>query len=192
MTVTGEARGVLTVVVCGAGPASHVAELVRLAQGRGWTVGIIATPAALPFLDVAGLETLTGNPVRSRYRAPDAARARSLPEARAVVVAPATYNTICKLALGISDTYALGILAEAVGRGVPVAILPFVNAALASRKPFVAAVQSLRAEGVRVLLGPGQWVPHPPGSGGERIGSFPWTGALDAVEASGTANDAPA
>jgi phosphopantothenoylcysteine synthetase/decarboxylase len=171
----------LTVVVCGAGPASEIGELVKLAQDRGRTVGVVATPAALPFLDVPALESLTGSPVRSEYRTARDGAARSLPEANAVVVAPGTYNTICKLALGISDTYALGVLAEAVGRRVPVVILPFVNSALAGRVPFRRAVEALREEGVRVLLGPGQWVPHPPGTGGERIAAFPWAAALDAA-----------
>jgi hypothetical protein len=118
--------------------------------------------------------------VRSEYRAPGEAPTLTLPEASAVVVAPATYNSVCKLALGISDTYALGVLAEAIGRGVPVAVLPFVKAALAARKPFVSAVESLRGEGVHVVFGPGQWVPHPPGTGGKRIASFPWAAVLDA------------
>jgi hypothetical protein len=34
------------------------------------------------------------------------------PKADAIIVAPATYNTISKWAAGVSDTYALGILAE--------------------------------------------------------------------------------
>lgn len=183
MTADRAARRVLSIVVCGAGPAARVSQLVRLAQERGWTVGIIATPAALPLLYVRSLEELTGNPVRSEYRAPGEARTRSLPEAGAFVVAPATYNTVCKLALGVSDTYALGVLAEAIGRGVPVVIVPFVNEALAARKPFIAAVESLRDEGVQVLLGAGGWIPHPPGTGGERLESFPWAAALDAVDA---------
>ena len=171
----------LLVVVCSAGPAGAVGELVRLAQDRGWRVGIVATPPAVSFLDVSALEALTGNPVRSQYRAPGEPRSGSLPAASAIVVAPGTYNTICKLALGVSDTYALGTLAEGIGRGLPVAVLPFVNSALASRKPFRAAVASLRDEGVRVLLGPGEWEPHPPGTGDERIASFPWGAVLDAV-----------
>jgi phosphopantothenoylcysteine synthetase/decarboxylase len=174
---------VLTVVVCGAGPAPEVGELVKLAQDRGWTVGIMATPAAVGFLDVPALEALTGNPVRSEHRPPGAGRVRSLPAARAFVVAPASYNTVCKLAAGISDTYALDVLAETIGRGVPVVVLPFVNSALAARRPFVDAVESLRGEGVQVLFGPGQWEPHPPGTGGGRIAGFPWAAALDAAEA---------
>jgi flavoprotein len=46
-------------------------------------------------------------------------------------VAPVTDNTVNKLALGIADTYALTVLVEAIGRGVSVVIVPFVNTALA-------------------------------------------------------------
>lgn len=169
------------VVVCSAGPAGQVGELVKLAQNRGWRVGMVATPPAVSFLDVPALESLTGSAVRSQYRAPGEPRSGSLPAASAIVVAPGTYNTICKLALGINDTYALGVLAEGIGRRLPVAVLPFVNSALASRKPFQAAVRSLRDEGLQVLLGPGEWEPHPPGTGDERIASFPWGAVLDAA-----------
>lgn len=183
-------RRIVAVVVCGAGVAAEVYRLVELAQARGWDIRVVATPAALAFLDVPKLEALTGRPVLSEHRRPGESRARSLPEPDAVVVAPATFNTICKLALGISDTYALSMLAEKIGQGVPVAVLPFVNSALAGRKPFVAAVASLRSEGVRVLFGPGKWEPHPPGTGGERIDAFPWAAVLDAAGVSAVAGGA--
>jgi phosphopantothenoylcysteine synthetase/decarboxylase len=172
---------VLTVVVCAAGPASDVGRLVELAQRGGWTVGVVATPAALDFLDTAALATLTGTSVRSEFRS-GRSPSRALPEASAVVVAPATFNTVNKLAAGISDSYPLTMLAETIGRGVPVVVLPFVNTALAGRAPFQAAVRSLRAEGVTVLLGPDGWEPHPPGTGGNRMSEFPWQAALDACE----------
>jgi flavoprotein len=123
--VTQPAEGrVLYVIVCGAGPAGDVGRLVDLAHDRGWTVQIIATPSALPFIDVPKLEAQTGRTVRSEYRSPG--EPKSAP-ADAIIVAPATYNTINKWANGISDTYALGILAEAPGLGIPVVALPFVN-----------------------------------------------------------------
>lgn len=58
-------------------------------------------------------------------------------------------------------------------------ILPFVNTALASRTPFRHSVDRLRAEGVRILLGPGQFEPHPPSSGAERVDSYPWSLTLE-------------
>ncbi|WP_460358610.1 hypothetical protein [Actinoallomurus acanthiterrae] len=72
-----------------------------------------------------------------------------------------------KTAAGISDTYALGVLAEAPGLGIPVVMLPFVNSALAGRRAFRRSVDELRAEGIRVLFGPREFEPHPPGTGGE-------------------------
>lgn len=167
---------VLTIVCCAAGPASEAGTLAQLAARDGWAVQIIATPDALAFLDVPALERQTGAPVRSAYRRPGEQRSR---KSDAIIVAPASYNTINKWAAGISDTYALGILAEAVALPVPVVVLPFVNTALAGRAPFRRSVASLRAEGVHVLLGPGQFEPHPPGTGGGRIASFPWRLALD-------------
>lgn len=125
----------LTLVTCGAGPAVAAGTFVHLAQHRGWAVQVVATPAALDFFDQAAIEKLTGKPVKSQYSGPGAPRSR-VPDA--VIVAPATYNTINKWALGISDTYALGVLAEMTGLDVPIVVLPFVNSALAGRAPFSA------------------------------------------------------
>jgi phosphopantothenoylcysteine synthetase/decarboxylase len=176
--VTQPAR-VLCVVVCGAGPAAEVGELVKLALERGWAVQVVSTPAALAFLDTAVIEAQTSSPVRSQYRSPGEPRSQS-PDA--IIVAPATYNTINKWARGISDTYALGVLAETTGLGVAIVVLPFVNSALAARAPFRRSVEDLRREGVRILLGPGGVEPHEPHTGGELIVTYPWHLALDEVE----------
>ena len=170
---------VLTAVVCGAGPAAATGTLVKLAHDRGWRIQVVATPAALEFLDEQTIADQTGTPVRSQYAKPGAPRSR-VPDA--ILVAPATYNTINKWAQGISDTYALGILAEATGLGVPIVVLPFVNTALASRAPFRRNVESLRAEGVKILLGAGGFQPHPPRTGGDRIDTYPWHLGLDEAE----------
>jgi phosphopantothenoylcysteine synthetase/decarboxylase len=168
---------VLYVVVCGAGPASQVATLTTAAQGAGWQVHVIATPAALGFLDPADLETRTGHPVRSAYRPPGQPRHRDA-KPDAIITAPATYNTINKLAAGIADNYALTLLAESIGQGIPVVVVPFINQALAARRPLQAAVTQVRAEGVQVLLGPGGFQPHPVGAGSTQLRSFPWSQAL--------------
>jgi phosphopantothenoylcysteine synthetase/decarboxylase len=166
-------------VVCGAGPATEVTTLINLAIDRGWTVQVIATPAALDFIDRGAIENLTGTTVRSEYSKPGAPRSRV---SDAIIVAPATYNTINKWAQGVSDTYALGVLAEQTGMGVPIVVLPFVNSALARRLPFQRSVETLRAEGVRILLGPGGIVPHQPHTGGSLIESYPWHLALDEAD----------
>ncbi|WP_248966087.1 flavoprotein [Sphaerisporangium perillae] len=174
---------VLYIIVCAAGPAAGVGKLVTLAQDAGWTVQIIATPPALDFIDVPALERQTGRPVRSRYRKPDEPKP---PRADAIIVAPATYNTVNKFAQGAADTYALGLLAEAPGLGIPVVVLPFVNSALAGRAPFRRSVDELRAEGVHVLIGPGEFEPHAPDFGGDISGTYPWHLALSALHTPGT------
>jgi hypothetical protein len=50
-----------------------------------------------------------------------------LPEPDAIIVAPATFNTINKWAAGIADTLALGLLCEATGKGLPVVVLPYLG-----------------------------------------------------------------
>jgi phosphopantothenoylcysteine synthetase/decarboxylase len=174
---------VLYVIACGAGPAPDVGRLVGQAQQRGWDVHLIATPAAVSFLDIDGLEARTGHAVRSEYRGAGTSSGRSLPRADAIVVAPATYNTINKWAMGVSDNYALGILAESVGLAIPTVVLPFVNAALAAHPAFQHSVAMLRDARVAVLLGPGEFEPHPPGTGADRLDAFPWHRALDRAEA---------
>jgi hypothetical protein len=178
--MTGEAPGrVLSIVVCGAGPATAIETFVKLALERGWTVQVIATPAALDFFDQAAIEALTGSPVRSQYSQLGSPRSL-IPDA--IAVAPATYNTINKWATGASDTYALGVLAEQTAMGLPIVVLPFVNAALASRAPFQRNVESLRAEGVSILTGPGAIEPHQPHTGGALIDNYPWHLALEKID----------
>jgi hypothetical protein len=119
--------------------------------GHAWTPSWLGSLIQIRTLKAAD-QHLTGIPVRCQYARPGAPRSQ-VPDA--ILVALATYNTICKWAQGISDTYALGVLAETTCVGVPARGPALVNTALASRSPFRRSVESLRAEGVRILLGPG-------------------------------------
>ncbi|GAA0378572.1 flavoprotein [Streptomyces blastmyceticus] len=174
---------VLYVIICAAGPAADAVCLVTAATDRGWDVCVIATPAATDgeFIDRPALEAASGRPVRSAWRR--VGEARRNPPADAVVVAPMTMNTVNKWAAGIADTYALGVVAEAVGLGLPVVALPFWSTALDAHPATHRAVDTLRATGVRVLHGPGEWTPHPPGTGDGRRETYPWHRALDALDA---------
>ncbi|MEU7824285.1 flavoprotein [Catellatospora sp. NPDC049133] len=168
----------LNLVLCGAGPAADAAALIRLAQEQSWTVTVTATQAALSFIDTAELERLSGSAVRTDYGVASS-HEREVRPVNALLIAPATYNTINKLALGIADTYVLTSVAEIVGRRVPTVIVPFVNAALATRRPFVSSVESLRQEGIAVVLGQtSSWLPHKPGTGRSQQTRFPWEAAL--------------
>lgn len=174
-------HGHLQIVVCAAGPAADVTQLITNATQQSWTTAVTATPSALDFIDAEAIERLTGRPVRSTYRSSDRIH-RSLPVADALIIAPATYNSVNKIALGIADNYALTTVAELIGRQVPTVVVPFVNVALAARAPFQRAVADLHDERVRVFLGADHgWEPHPAGSGSSRQRAFPWAAALEAA-----------
>ncbi|MCM1967985.1 flavoprotein [Streptomyces sp. G1] len=162
----------LYVVVCAAGIAGDVGKLIDAAQGRGWDVGVIATPEGLAFLDTSGIEVRTGYPIRSAWRTPG--EARSFPPADAIAVAPATFNTVNKWAAGFADNLALGILCEASGMGIPTAVLPYVNTALAGHRAYGRSLAELGAMGVLI----GSYEPHRPKSGGG-ADRFRWEEAVD-------------
>jgi phosphopantothenoylcysteine synthetase/decarboxylase len=143
--------GVLVyIVVCAAPPAARVGELVVLGQRRGWELAVIASPDALQFLDVEGLERATGHPVRSLWRRPD--EPSSVPDADAVVVAPATFNTLNKWVAGVADTVASATVSEYLGRSVPMVAAPCVNPDLARHPTFRANLGVLAGWGVRLLF----------------------------------------
>lgn len=160
---------VLYIVVCAAGPARDVGQLIDAAKGRGYDACLIATPAAYQWLDVPAMIERTGHPVRVNHRMPGEPDA--LPKPDAFTVAPATFNTINKLANGITDNLALGLLNENIGLGTPIVALPYVNAAYARHPAWEPNVERLRRSGVSVLLGPRE--------------PFPWTSALDALDEGG-------
>ncbi|WP_262056853.1 flavoprotein [Streptomyces sp. STR69] len=143
-----DSKPFLYVVVCAAGIAVDVGTLITAAQERDWEVGVFATPVAMGgFFDTAAVEAQTGRPIRSAWRTPG--DPRPFPPPDAVIVAPATFNTINKWASGTADTLALGTLCEAYGLGVPTVVLPCVGDALAAHPAYRASLARLREMGVR-------------------------------------------
>jgi flavoprotein len=92
------------------------------------------------------LSRQTGYPVRSQYKRPGDPDV--LPPADALVVAPATFNTINKWAYGASDNFALGILNEAIGLRIPIVVAPYAKATLAAHPAFGRSLATLADCGV--------------------------------------------
>lgn len=170
-------QGVLYVIACGSPISRDVDVLVDLAQRDGWDVCVVTTPDGRKFVDVGELARLTGHPVRSAYK--DPGDADVLPPADAIIVAPATVNTLNKWACGIADTRALGLLIESYGLGLPTIAVPYTNAVMAAHPTVHESVARLRSWGVEVLFGPGVVTLHPPGTSEQHRGSFPWRTVLD-------------
>ena len=165
----------LYVFACGAEPARDLTALARLAASAGWDVHVGATPSGWEFLDVEALRALTSREPRHHW----SARSSRWPPAEAVVVAPATLNTVDKIAAGITDTWAVNVVVECLGLGVPIVIAPNVNPALGRHPRFRANVADLRSWGVTVL-----W--HPDGADPPNW-MVPWGQIVAALPPSATA-----
>jgi phosphopantothenoylcysteine synthetase/decarboxylase len=165
---------VVYLIVCGAGPAKHAVRFVEAARASGWDCHVMATPTGAIFTDLNALEAASGHPVTTKHRKPGTPR-RDRPDADAVVIAPATANTICKLVAGIADTYALDVASESIGLGVPTLIVPFANSALTGRAPYRRATAALTEEGVTFL----EISDHKPHHGGLIAEQFPWSQAME-------------
>ncbi|MFD8492174.1 flavoprotein [Amycolatopsis sp. NPDC059657] len=102
---------------CGGLDTRFAAELAKPAAALGWRLAITLTPTAYRWLEVTGglaeLEALTDLPVRSVSRLPGEARPHPDPEV--FLFAPATANSVAKLALGIADNQALTVVGDVLG-----------------------------------------------------------------------------
>ncbi|MDT9683138.1 flavoprotein [Streptomyces sp. TRM76323] len=172
-------------------PVFDVARVIEDAQVRGWDVCLGLTPSAARWLEPSfdGLAALTGHPVRHEYKRPGDPDV--WPQADAILFAPATFNTVNSWALGLTGVFVVGVVAEGIGKGIPIVTMPCVNAAYARHPQFDRSVETLRTAGVTVLYGEGGFVPNQPGQG--RPSAYPWAVALDAVDSAwdAVASDVP-
>ena len=141
--------GNVTLIVCGAPLTSRTPDVVRALHDVGWTVSVVATPAARPWLDDDAVRDLTGAPPRAEFR--DPSQPKHAGSAQAVVVCPATFNTVNMAAAGAADTYALAQLCEALGEGLPVIALPFVNNKLWGHPAWSRSLAVLESAGTVLL-----------------------------------------
>ncbi|NYH55179.1 MULTISPECIES: flavoprotein [Nocardiopsis] len=103
-------------------PEETAPDLVRLLQGEGWRVAVLCTPTGTRFHDLDELGALTEEPVRVDFRRPGTGR--SLPPPDAVLACPWSFNSTNKTVLGITDTFAVALVCEMIGRGVPTFLVP--------------------------------------------------------------------
>ncbi|MGQ0775613.1 MAG: flavoprotein [Pseudonocardiales bacterium] len=142
-------RPMLYLVGCAAPPVQHIDGLIELLHQAGWEVCVIPTPRAASWIDDHALAQQTGYPVRHDHKLPD--DPDSLPRANTIAVVPATFNTINKWAAGISDTFALGILNEAIGLRIPIIVVPYAKPSLAAHPEYGRNLVKLTEWGVNVL-----------------------------------------
>src|SRR5437763_5585299 len=150
--------------VSGGISAYKALEAARLAVKRGHAVRVIQTPASERFVGRASFEAITGAPVLFSEFEADPARGaypgEPLPErapishlalverAHAYLIAPATANTLAKLAQGHADNL---LTAAALAAACPVAVAPAMNNRMYLHPATQANVEQLARRGVTVI-----------------------------------------
>jgi phosphopantothenoylcysteine decarboxylase/phosphopantothenate--cysteine ligase len=172
--------------VSGGIAAYKALELVRLATKAGHSVRVIQTEAATRFVGPATFAAVTGAPVLRTEWERDPARGafpgqipphhdplshlELVANADVFLIAPASANTIAKLAQGLADNL---LTAAALAARRPPIVAPAMNDAMYEHPATQANLATLRARGVEVLdpgtgaLGSlGEWgvgrLPEPP------------------------------
>ena len=150
--------------VTGGIAAYKAVELVRLAIGAGHAVRVIQTPTSLKFVGRATFEGITGAPVlvdefeRDPARgafpgepAPDHDPISHLELVRrceALVVAPASANTIAKLASGQADNL---LLSAALASRAPLVLAPAMNDRMYEHPATRQNLETLRLRGASIV-----------------------------------------
>nr|WP_306304183.1 bifunctional phosphopantothenoylcysteine decarboxylase/phosphopantothenate--cysteine ligase CoaBC [Desulfosarcina cetonica] len=138
--------------VCGGIAAYKSVELVRRLKKLGARVRVIMTESAARFVGPMTFAVLSENPVcRDLFDDQDEAAIRHIDwaeAAQAVIIAPATANTVAKLASGIADD-ALSTFMLAVT--CPVMICPSMNSNMFEHPATQRNLDRLAADGCQIL-----------------------------------------
>lgn len=138
--------------VCGGIAAYKAAELVRRLRDAGADVQVAMTENALRFVGAPTFQAVSGHPVRtSLWDAAAEAAMGHLELARwadRILVAPATANTIAKLAHGFADDL---VTTLCLASTAPISIAPAMNHRMWLHPATQASIATLRARGVQVI-----------------------------------------
>ncbi len=150
--------------VSGGIAAYKAVELVRLATGAGHAVRVVQTPASLQFVGRATFEGVTGAPVLVEEFERDPARGAYPGEpapshdpishlelvrrADAFCVAPASANTLAKLAHGLADNL---LTSAALACTAPLVLAPAMNNHMYEHAATQANLDLLRARGATIV-----------------------------------------
>jgi phosphopantothenoylcysteine decarboxylase/phosphopantothenate--cysteine ligase len=199
--------------VSGGIAAYKALELVRLATREGHSVRVIQTRTAQRFVGAASFAALSGAPVLSSEFERDPLRGSfpgdPLPThdpashlalsaaADVLLIAPASANTIAKLAHGLADNL---LTSTALGASCPVIVAPAMNDRMWEHAATQANLALLRERGIEVLTpgtgrlathgewGPGR-LPEPAellAAINAKLGAGRWSGTRTLVTAGGT------
>ena len=148
----------VTVGVCGGVAAYKSAELVRALQKQAFDVQVVMTEAAQRFVQPLTFASITGNKVLTSLwtepEAPTADLASAIEHidaaitTDALVVAPATANTLAKFAHGIADDF---LSTMYLATTAPVIVAPAMNVNMWQHPATQANIATLESRGVTIV-----------------------------------------
>ncbi len=150
--------------VSGGIAAYKALELVRLATGAGHSVRVVQTPASRRFVGEASFAALSGAPVLVSEFERDPARGafpdqepptheplshlELVANADVFLIAPASANTIAKLAAGLADNL---LTSCALAASCPLVIAPAMNNRMYEHPATAANLRTLAGRGVQIV-----------------------------------------
>ena len=138
--------------VCGSIAAYKTAYLIRLLKKQHADVRVIMTPSASGFITPLTLSTLSKNPVLTRFTANDQGEWNNHVElglwADIFVIAPASANTLAKMANGICDNLLLAVYLSA---RCPVYVAPAMDLDMYKHASTQTNMRKLQESGVKMI-----------------------------------------
>ncbi|MDO8055461.1 MAG: bifunctional phosphopantothenoylcysteine decarboxylase/phosphopantothenate--cysteine ligase CoaBC [Candidatus Hermodarchaeota archaeon] len=152
-----ELRG-KTIVICVTGSVAAVQspEIARLLMRHGADVIAVFSEAAHTIIHPYLMEWATGNPVIMELTGKIehvALAGEHKDKADLILIAPATANTISKVAMGIDDTPVTSTVTTAFGSGIPIIIVPAMHASMYKHPILGENITNLKKLGVE-FIGP--------------------------------------
>jgi len=138
--------------ITGSIAAYKAAMLVRLLVKEGAEVKVMMTPIAKEFITPLTMATLSRNPVSVDFFDPENGAWNSHVDlgiwADALLIAPATANTIAKMATGIADNL---LLTTYLSARCPVFVAPAMDMDMFRHTATTQNIQTLRTRGVHII-----------------------------------------
>lgn len=127
-------------------------ELVRLLKKQGHSVSVVMSKASTEFISPLTFQALSGNPVLTDTHenglGNGMAHINLTREADALVITPATANTIAKISHGIADNLLTNLVAA---RKCPLAVAPAMNVEMWNNPANLRNIEQLRSDGITVF-----------------------------------------
>lgn len=140
--------------ICGSVGAVRAPDMARELMRHGAEVFVVMTQAAQQMISPALMEWATGNPVVTQLTGKiehvvlggggDGC-------VDLVLVAPATANTIGKIAMGIDDTPVTTLATTAIGARLPIVVVPAMHGSMYRHPAVVDNIRRLESMGITVI-----------------------------------------